>query len=173
MASIDLRSSFHGLLALTLVFAASGCQRASDAMIERASGGQVAIERDGETVVLKGKDGEMTIQGGDGLALPKAFPEDVYLPRGYAINSVMDLQGVNVIGLQAPGKVPGLFADAREAMAAQGWKETMAMQHSADSAMLAFEKPGSGDEPRSAMLAFNDGGDESVTLSVQLRSTRQ
>jgi hypothetical protein len=173
MASLDLRPIAVAALALVAGLSATGCQRASDAMVERASGGQVAIERDGDTVVLKGADGQMTLQGGDALPLPKEFPRDVYLPEGYAINSVMDLQGVNVIGMQAPGKVAGLFADAREAMVAQGWKETMAMQHSVDSAMLAFEKPGGGSEPRSAMLAFNDAGSDGVTLSVQLRTPPQ
>lgn len=151
----------------------SGCQRASDSMVERASGGQLKVERDGDTVVLKTAEGEMTMQGGESLPLPKGFPDDVYLPDGYAINSVMDLEGVNVLGLHAPGKVPGLFADAREAMAAHGWKETMAMQHSADSAMLAFEKSGDGDRARNAMLAFNDGGEQGVSVSVQLRSGSQ
>lgn len=151
----------------------AGCQRAADGMVERASGGKVEIDRKGDSVVLKTAEGQMTVQGGDSLPLPKDFPKDVYLPDGYTINSVMDLDGVNVLGLHAPGNVPGLFADARETMVAQGWKETMAMQHSVDSAMLAFEKSGGEGQPRSAMLAFNDGGEQGVTLSVQLRSGAQ
>lgn len=173
MASMFLRSRFLPVAMALGCLLLAGCQRAADTMIERASGGQVEIERDGDTVVLKTAEGQMTMQGGDSLPLPKGFPEDVYLPRGYAINSVMDLEGVNVIGLHAPGKVPGLFADAREAMAAQGWKETMAMQHSVESAMLAFEKPGDGGAARGAVLAFNDSGEQGVNVSVQLRSGSQ
>jgi hypothetical protein len=170
-----MASRFHRVgivLALPAVMGLllGGCQRAADSLVERASGGKVEIERKGDAVVLKTAEGQMLVQGGDSLPLPKGFPADVYLPEGYAINSVMDLDGVNVLGLHAPGKVSGLFADAREAMAASGWKETMAMQHSVDSAMLAFEKAGDGDPPRSAMLAFNEGGEQGVSLSVQLRS---
>jgi hypothetical protein len=154
----------------------AGCQRAADGMadaaIEAASNGKVKVDRDGDKVVFKTGDGEMVVQGGEALPLPDDFPGDVYLPGEYAVNSVMDLQGVSVVGLRTPGKVPALFADARKHMVAQGWKETMAMQHSADSAMLAFEKQGEGDGARTAMLSFGDDGD-SVQMSVQLRRETQ
>ena len=150
----------------------SGCQRAADNLaegaIERASNGKVDVERDGDKVTVKAEQGAMTMRTGESLPLPAAFPKDVYLPDDYAVNSVMDLEGVNVLSLRAPGKVPALFADARAAMAAQGWKETMAMQHSVDNALLAFEK-----EQRAATLSFNDAGNGDVTLGVQLRAGRQ
>lgn len=155
-------------IGLACVLLPTGCQKAADRMtedaIERASDGQVKIERDGDKVVLKTADGQVTMQGGDALPLPAAFPKDVYLPGDYAVNSVMDLEGVSMVSLRAPGKVPGLFADARESMVAQGWKETMAMQHSVESAMLAFEK-----EQRAATLSFSDDGDAGVAVGVQLR----
>lgn len=154
-------------LVAAIALAGTGCQRAADGAVERASGGRVEIERDGDAVVVKSATGQVAVQGGDSLPLPATFPKDVYLPEGYAINSVMDLEGVNVLNLRAPGKVPTLFADAREAMAGHGWKETMAMQHSVDSAMLAYEKA-----ERSATLAFNDGGEHGVSLSVQLNPGR-
>lgn len=161
-----------GLLACLLL---PGCQRAADSMteaaMEAATGGKVKVDRDGDKVVFKTADGEMVVQGGDVLPLPEDFPGDVYLPDGYTVNSVMDLQGVSVVGMRAPGKVTALFADARKRMAEQGWKETVAMQHSADSAMLAFEKGADGDR-REAMLSFGEDGD-SVQVSVQLRKERQ
>ena len=150
----------------------AGCQRAADGLaegaIERASNGEVELERDGDKVTLKTEQGQMTMQAGESLPLPANFPKDVYLPDDYAVNSVMDLEGVNVLSLRAPGKVPALFADARAAMARQGWKETMAMQHSVDNALLAFEK-----EQRAATLSFNDDSEDGVVLGVQLRSGRQ
>lgn len=159
------------VLAVALVLPA-GCQRTADNLaegaIERASNGKVEVERDGDKTTLKTARGEMTMQAGESLPLPASFPKDVYLPGDYAVNSVMDLEGVNVLSLRAPGKVPALFADARAAMAAQGWKETMAMQHSVDNALLAFEK-----EQRAATLSFNHDGDDGVILGVQLRSSRQ
>ncbi len=162
------------LCALVVVagLAATGCERVADGAVERTGGGQVKIERDGDAVVVKSADGQVAVQGGESLPLPAAFPKDVYLPEGYAINSVMDLEGVNVLNLRAPGKVPELFADAREAMAGHGWKETMAMQHSVDSAMLAYEKTDEGNGARSATLSFNDGGEHGVSVSVQLNPGR-
>ena len=108
----------------------------------------------------------------DSLALPGHFPEDVYLPDGYRVNSVMDLQDVSVLSLSAPGEVGPLFVAARDAMQAQGWTQTLAAQHSVDTAMLAFEKDG-GDGARSATLSFNrNNGDERVIVGVQLRQRR-
>lgn len=173
MFSLFRRSRIPFMALLTGCLLLPACQRAADGLAERASGGAVSIARDGDSVVLKTAEGQMTMQGGESLPLPGDFPGDVYLPRDYVINSVMDLEGVNVVGLHAPGKVPALFADARKAMAEHGWKETMAMQHSVDSAMLAFEKPGDGDAGRGAMLAFNDSGEQGVSLSVQLRRGTQ
>lgn len=165
------------VLALVVLVSSSACQRAADsaadAAIERASGGKVEVERDGDTVVFKTEDGQMAVQGGDSLALPADYPKDVYLPADYAVNSVMDLQGMNVLGLRAPGQVPALFADARKTMLAQGWKETMAMQHSAESALLAFEKGVPEGEARVAMLSFGSDGEDGVQVSVQLRQQAQ
>lgn len=169
MASPILSCRRLCVVAFAACLLSAGCQRAADGLadsaIERASGGQVKVDRDGDVVRLKTPEGEMTVQGGDSLSLPGTFPDDVYLPAGYAINSVMDLNGISMVNLRAPGRVPGLFADARKAMADQGWSETMAMQHSADSGILAFEKAS-----RGATLAFSDGGDADVAVSVQLSS---
>jgi hypothetical protein len=47
-------------------------------------------------------------------------------------------------------------------MPARGWKQTMAMQQTASTQMLAFEK-----EQRNAMLTFNADGD-AVKVGLQL-----
>lgn len=172
MANTMFTSGRRCMLVAVAMLGLVGCQRSADSLadgaIERASGGQVKVERDGDTVTVATADGQSIVRSGESLSLPEAFPGDVYLPDGYAINSVMDLEGVNVLNLRAPGKLSGLFADAREAMAGHGWKETLAMQHSVDSAMLAFEKG-----ERNAMLAFSNGGDQGVSLSVQLSAGKQ
>jgi hypothetical protein len=160
------------LLALACLPQAA-CKRAehavADAAIEGVSGGKVKIARDGNRTTISTDQGEMAMQAGDALPLPKDFPGDVYLPRGYRVNSVMDMGGLQVISLQAQGKVAGLFADARDVMAKQGWKQTMAMQNAADTAMLSFEK-----EKRAAVLSFNEGQDaQDVTMNLQLRQEGQ
>lgn len=162
-------------LALAVVLSAGACQKvgetAADAAIERATGARV--DRDGDQVTLRSADGQLAIRAGDSVALPEDFPRDIYLPADYRVNSVMDLQGVSMVSLSAPGQVSALFAAAREAMQAQGWTQSMSAQHSADTAMLAFEK---GDEAqrRSATLSFNrNNGDEHVIVGVQLQGPRQ
>jgi len=161
--------------ALVLVLAAGACQKvgetAADAAIERATG--VAVERDGGQVTRRSADGEVAIHSGDAVALPADFPADIYLPADYQVNSIMDLQGVSMVSLTAPGQVPALFAAAREAMQAQGWTQSMSAQHSDDTAMLAFEK-GEQAQRRSATLSFNrNSGDEHVIVGVQLQGPRQ
>ena len=109
------------------------------------------------------------MQRGEALPLPKDFPGDIYLPQDYRINSVMDRGDMQVISLQAPGRVSGLFGAARDSMDRQGWKQTMAMQDSTDNALLTYEK-----EKRAAVLSFNGGqGMRGVTMSVQLRNEQQ
>lgn len=150
-----------GLVAFALLAA---CQRAgnpiAEAAIERAARG---------TVDGGGGDAPATVPARDALALPAQFPGDVYLPRGYRVNSVMDLPDASVLSLSAPGHLDALFADARESMRAQGWTQTLSARQSADAAMLAFEKAGDG-AARSATLSFNrNHGDARVIVGVQLR----
>lgn len=163
------RSNARLLALIVLPIALAGCKKATDSLteaaIEHASNGKVKVERDGARTVIKTRDGEMAMQAGKALPLPKDFPADVYLPGKYSINSVMDMGGMQVLSMQAPGEVAGLFADARSAMEAQGWKQTMAMQNASDNAMLSFEK-----DKRATVLSFNQAQDQGVTMSVQVRS---
>lgn len=156
--------------ALAVACAAPGCQRAGDpfaeAAIERATRTQIEAAR-GALPAEQGGTG--TEQAGRSLPLPTHFPGDIYLPRGYRVNSVMDLQDVSVLSLSAPGQVDALFADARASMQAQGWRQTLSAQHSVDAAMLAFEKD-AGPGLRSTTLSFNrNHGDDRVIVGVQLR----
>lgn len=153
--------------------ALAGCQKAADAAaeaaIERAGGGRVEVERDGDRVSIKTPDGELQVQSGESLPLPADFPRDVYLPRRYEINSVMDMGGMRAISVTTRGQVSGVFAEAQQAMARAGWKQTLSMQYSADNAMLSFEK-----DTRAAVLSFNKGeGSDGVVMGVQLRQDRQ
>jgi len=172
-----VRSRVAAVSMTMAALAAAGCQQARDTAttvaIERATGGQVEVGRDGDRLSLRSPDGAMSIRSGEQVPLPPDFPRDVYLPREYRVNSVMDLQGMSVISLSAPGRPSALYAEARERMQSEGWTQSMAAQHSADTALLAFEK-GSGEGQRSAMLSFNrNNGDDRVIVGLQLqRATR-
>lgn len=167
------------LAAIVLVTAAllstalllTGCakspeERVAEAAIERASGGEVDVERDGNEVTIKTDDGEMTMSAGEALPLPADFPRDVYLPRSYKVASVMDMGPMKAINLTTDAKVSALFAEAGPAMQAQGWTQKMAIQQAAGHAMLSFEK-----DKRSASLSFTESRsvDGQTVVSLQLQ----
>ncbi|MDQ3494445.1 MAG: hypothetical protein M3485_02670 [Pseudomonadota bacterium] len=166
---------FHSRLLPLLACAAfsiAGCQKATDAATEaafaRASGQKVEVDRDGGHVRIKSADGELNMQAGESLPLPADFPTDVYLPSRYEVNSVMDMGGMQVVNVHTRGKVSDVHAQAQQAMTAAGWTQTLSMQHSADNAMLAYEKA-----ERAAVLSFNKGeGGDGVVMSLQLRAQK-
>ncbi|MGI8561854.1 MAG: hypothetical protein ACR2J7_10590 [Luteimonas sp.] len=167
---------FHSRLLPLLacaVFSIAGCQKATEAATEaaiaRASGQKVEVDRDGGHVRIKTADGELNMQAGESLPLPADFPKDIYLPGRYDVNSVMDMGGMQVVSVSTRGKVSGVFAEAQQAMADAGWKQTLSMQHSADNAMLSYEK-----DARAAVLSFNKGeGGDGVVMGVQLREGKE
>ena len=160
MSPVPVRAVQLSVTALVAVVLLCGCQRAGHpiaAAIEHATRGP----GDGNVAGQPGGHGSLT--------LPAGFPDDVYLPPSYRVNSAMDLPNASVLSLSVPGDVDALFAAAREAMRVDGWTQTLAARHSADTAMLAFEKPVTGGA-RSATLSFNRNlGDEHVILGVHLR----
>jgi hypothetical protein len=158
------------MLAL-LAAALSGCRQPREALVESAierAGGHLQVAGGGRMAVQRDA-GTPAVPRGETLPLPRDFPTDIYLPQDYRINSVMDRGDMQVISLQAPGRVSGLFGAARDAMDRQGWKQTMAMQDSTDNALLTYEK-----DKRAAVLSFNGGpGIHGVTMSVQLRDEQR
>src|SRR3546814_9439756 len=104
-------------------------------------------------------------RGGGALALPDDFPDDIYLPADYRINSLMDRGTLRVVSLQAPGQVSALFGDARVSMDLRGWKQVLAMRDATDSALLTYEK-----DDRAAVLSFNDDRSRSEEHTHELQS---
>jgi hypothetical protein len=160
------------LLSMVAPSLLSGCRQSREALADSAIGhaaSPLKAASDNDRVASGGHVETLAMQQGETLPLPADFPDDVYLPRDYRINSVMDRGGLRVISLQAPGRVPGLFGAARDAMDRHGWKQTLAMQDATDNAVLTYEK-----DRRAAVLSFNSGGGvRGVTMSVQLRGERQ
>lgn len=148
-------------LALSVV-ALAGCPQSRDAFVESA--------REPATRALPAHAGQAAhgavsvLRGGGTLALPDDFPDDIYLPADYRINSLMDRGTLRVVSLQAPGQVSTLFGDARASMDRHDWKQVMSMREATDSALLTYEKGG-----RAAVLSFNDDRSGGVTINVQLR----
>ncbi|GGJ96059.1 hypothetical protein [Luteimonas terricola] len=155
------------LLIAGLVATATGCQRAADAAaeaaIERASGHQVEVDRDGNRMRVRTAEGEVSIATGNGVALPADFPDDLFLPPSYGVSSVMDIGGARLLSLESDGSVSSMFDAARAAMEGSGWTQTLAMQQ-ADSAMLGFSHG-----EREATYTFTRRGGEQLMVGIQLR----
>lgn len=159
------------VIALLLLLAVAGCRKAGEAAtevaIERASDGKVEVDRDGDVTTLRGEDGsQVRMSTGDDITLPAGFPRDIYLPRDYALNSVVEMGPVIMVQLSSTQTVSDLYASADQAMQAHGWKQVMAMRQASGSAVLGFEK-----EQRRASLTFSGGnGDGRTLVGVQLQS---
>ena len=157
------------LVLAALACAATACGSAEEAMteaaIEAASGQQVDVAKDGEQMTFKTEQGAMTISGGESATLPKTFPKDVYLPAGYKVVSSMDMPGAMIVELAAPGAVDATAEAADKAMLAQGWKQTMAMQQTAENRVLAYEKT-----DRAAVVSVYDNEGKGVKVGVQVTS---
>lgn len=148
------------LLAALGAVALAGCSRTGDtfdAAIARVDGDKSATVA--AAVV------PAPVRPREPLPLPADFPQDVYLPPGYDIDSVLGMDGATVLSLRAPGRVGALFAEARSAMAHLGWQQTLSRQDSDGSAMLAFEKG-----PRAAVFSFGrDREADGAVIGLQLR----
>ena len=152
-----------GLALFVVACAKSPEERIAEAAIERATGGKAEVERDGDQVTVKTGQGEMRISRGDAAILPPDFPKDLPLPHGYKVMESLAMAGNTVLALDAPGKVPAVAAQARDAMRAHGWKETTAMEQSDDTRIYVYEKDG-----RHANLGFYDNQQGGVRVGVQL-----
>ena len=164
-----MRHPLLPLLLATLALALAGCQKAADAAaeaaIERASGQRVEIDRDGDRMRIRTDEGEVAIATGNGIALPDDFPEDLFLPPSYDLNSVMDIGDARLLNLESKGSVPSMFDAARASMEGRGWSQTMAVQQ-AESAMLGFAREG-----REATYSFTRSGDGQLMVGIQLRNS--
>lgn len=157
--------------ASTLLFLVSCGQgvgeTAAEAALAAAAGQDVEIDEDGGTVSYRTDQGEVTVTGGEAATLPKDFPEDVYLPVDYVVESTLAMNQDLFVALAVDEDVPVLYAAAREAMAGHGWTETMAALENNENGLLTFEKA---DRAAVLSLAREEGG---TTMGLQLtRITR-
>lgn len=158
------------LLLCIPLFAACGKQagdQAAEAMIERSTGTDAEIERKDGRVDIHAKDAHMQIaEEGQVLELPADFPADVYRPEGFRVRHVMDVPEMLMLTGEADGDRAALFAQARAAMAREGWKEVRAgRMGQADSAMFRKEK-------REMVMTLMDRNGV-VQVSMQLQKPKQ
>lgn len=114
-----------------------------------------------DEVVTRG-DEPMTISSGDGAQLPANFPDDVYLPGDYTIESVLDSDGFSMVAVHTDGEVDALAEEASRQMLDGGWKENMAAGDER-SRIMTFQNART-----IAALSFDRHDDGGVLYSVQL-----
>src|SRR5690606_10531528 len=94
-AQISARALLVGLVA---ALSLSGCgpsaeeaaaERTAEAALGALTGHDVEIDDDGETISYTTEEGQVTMTGGGSAQLPGNFPDDVYLPAGYAVQSTL------------------------------------------------------------------------------------
>ena len=162
--SIRLPAAILAMLTLSLA-AMPGCRQSREAFTDSALE-HPAIRLPAHDATRLAAPYRPAVARSDALLLPDDFPDDIYLPSDYRINSLMDRGSLRVVSLHAPGRVSALFDAARTGMGKRGWTQTLAMRDAADSALLNYEK---GD--RAAVLSFSDDpGAGGVTMNVQLHS---
>lgn len=160
------RAGLLAVGAIALVFLAAcgpgAGEAAAEAALEAAGSDEVVIEEDGATVSYRTDQGEVTVTGGDAAALPDGFPEDVYLPDSYVVESTLSMNHDLFVALAVHEDVPAVYAAARSAMAGHGWTETMAALENNENGLLTYEKA---DRAAVLSLAREEGG---TTMGLQL-----
>ncbi len=164
----------HRRIPLSLCLASAlvlltGCQKATEAVaqkaVEKALG--VEVNQDGNQVVFKGKEGDLSVTSGEGTALPAGFPKDVALPKDARVESVMEFGDTQIVTLAVPGTLDAVINSAAEAMVAQGWEQAMRSVTANEGGMLAYSKKA---EDRSASLMFSTEGDGKVQLVASVKA---
>ena len=145
----------------------SAGEAAAAAALEASGAQDVEIDEDGESISYRTGQGEVTITGGESATLPADFPDDIYLPDAYVVESTLSMNADLFIGLAVEGDVPSLYSAARESMAGHGWRETMAAMENNDNGLLTFEK-----DDRGAVLSMSRG-EGGTTMGLQLTHLAQ
>lgn len=139
-----------------------------EAAIASTTGQRVDIDGDRHRLTVKTGQGEMTLSGGQDLALPKGFPADVYLPGGYRVRQVIDMAKATVVTVSVPDASAELIAEAGSAMRSHGWRQAMSSTNANGTGLLVFEK----DRRRAAMTFGIHGTSGERVIQVQLTARR-
>lgn len=159
-----LRALAAGALLSLLVVACGdpAGDAAAESALAAAGAEDVVIGEDGETIKYRTGDGEVTITGGNAATLPGDFPKDVYLPAEFVVESTLAMNRDLFVGLGVEEDVTVLYGAAREAMAGQGWTETLAALENSENGLLTFEK-----DDRSVVVSFTRESDR-TNMGLQL-----
>lgn len=163
-----MRTTGTAIAAATLLLGIlAGCgrneteaQAAADALAEAGAG--VAAD-EGQAGMLDG-DGAMAFGSGERARLPDGFPDDIFLPEDYRLESTLSSPEFTMVTLRTHAQLSTLATEAKTAMEAAGWTQQM-MAGDDSSRIYAFRQA-----DRVASLSFDRHEDGGVLYTVQLSS---
>lgn len=146
--------------------------KAKESLVEKAieaSSGQHAEVDTGDgqqTVTIETEAGTYVATSGEGVRLPATFPADVRLPEDGRLVTAMSLGQAVSVSQRSPRAAALVFAEFRQAQAAQGWAEAGVLEQ-APIYVAGFTK----DQRRmeANFVAEADGG-TTLAIAVQPRA---
>lgn len=157
------------LAAVLLAACGKAQDKANETLVEKAieaSSGQhaeVQVEDGQQTVTIETEDGTYVATSGDDVRLPDGFPADVRLPEDGRLITVMSLGGAVSVSLRSPRAAPLVFAEFRQAQAAQGWAEASVLEQA------PIYVAGFGKDDRRMEANFVAEADGGTTLAVTVQ----
>lgn len=95
--------------------------------IEKDGGGNASVDiKDGKFTVKTDK-GEVSFAGGEGVALPKDFPSDVYVDKDAKVQSVMNAGTGITVSMLSKSSVAAASEVYQKQMTGNGWKQDTQM----------------------------------------------
>ena len=126
-----------GIVLLTFAVLLSGCAQAAQKAVEQATG--VQTSQKGDTVTVKGKDGESVVVSSTTLEEFKSFP----VPEGFKLESSGSVSSkgekLSVATWKGKGSLPEVDKFYQKTMPGQGWTEESVFTTDTGS-MLSFNK---------------------------------
>ena len=157
-----LRSAIAALIIAAL--SVTGCAQVAQKAVEQATG--VQVDQKGETVTLKGKDGEAVTLSSQTPEELKNFP----VPQSFKLDSSGSMSSggdkLSVATWKGKGTVQEVAQFYKKALSDKGWKEDLSFD-SQDGAQLSYSN---GTE--SATITINKQ-DSDIEISVLLGKTSQ
>lgn len=161
------RIAIVGALALATTACGSITERVTEGVLERAAGGDVDIDLDGEdggSITVETSEG--TARFGAGGNLPDSFPDDVPLPSAdYQVAQSFEQSGSDGVAVQVSLGVNAAASDVADELegefAADGWENDSTSRTSGDGftqITMAFTKG----EMRVMLMIMSDDGDETI-----------
>jgi hypothetical protein len=146
-----------------------GCRRASEKMAEKAierglrqsGGGDAQVDLSGGKMTIKTAEGEMEFSGGESVALPAGFPDDVYVDPKAKLRAAMKTPQGFMLNLESPLARDAAAEAIDAAMKAKGWSQEASVDMS-EMRSISYKK---GNRTAAAIVMTQEGATQ-ITLTV-------